>query len=779
MIARLTIRCLGGFEVRLGDRTLDGFESQKVRALLVFLLFHRDRRSSRDRLASLLWPEKEEEAARRNLRQAVYNLKRVLPAIDDQTEAVLADRDHIAFHPRLSIWFDVDEFHKSRQRGLFEDRVDPHYLAEAAGVYRGDLLQAFSIKDSSEFEHWLSHERTQLREQAANVYRTLVECYLARGEIRLGTRFAHRLATIDPLSEEAHGYLIQLYGYSGRRSRAVAQYETLRHLLDEELGIEPSAETQKILAVALSEGERDAIKPEEGEPVGPLLPLVGRRSPFEQLEEQWRQALDSGRHATLVCGEPGVGKTRLVRSFLDSVSSRSGTTVLKGRCDEAIPRPYQPIAQVLQNAFSSHTGDVEFSLEMVSTKVLQEVARLLPDLADLLGAPAAAVEGTEGRHKLFSCIGSFLDLFISSGDSREAGALILFLDDLDAADNDSLQLLRYLVQRSGPHPLWIVATCDSNSRANLLERLGEDRDSSDHALELERLDALASEEIAAALVNERQAAGLADFLVERGGGLPVAITAWINYLWDEGILRSLSGEWRLTRTIDDLPPTVDGSLDHLVLQRLSHLPSSTRRLATLASIIGQQFTADLLQEAEEEHMTVIDLGLQILLERWLVQRHVSSWSTPYNETATEHSGRETAGDTFEFSHRRIQQAIYRAVSPGRRRFLHRQLAEVLASRGGAEDRQCEALAFHLSHAGQWREAFPYLQMAARKAAAVMAAETATFYFEKADLAAAQAAESSDEEEHLEHWRAQREELQRQYRRFLATSSSPVDNGSGN
>lgn len=760
------IRCLGGFEVRLGDRTLDGFESQKVRALLIFLLFHRDRRLSRDRLASLLWPEKDEEAARRNLRQAVYNLKQVLPAIDDRTEAILADRDHVALHSQLAIWFDVDEFHRSRKRGLVDERVDPHYLAEAAGVYRGDLLQAFSIKDSSEFEHWLTHERTQLREQAASVYKTLVECYLARGEIRLGTRYAHRLATIDPLSEEAHGYLIQLYGYSGRRSRAVAQYETLRRLLDEELGIEPSAETQKILAVALSEGERDAIQPEEGEPVGPLLPLVGRRSPFEQLEAQWRRALDGGRHVTLVCGEPGVGKTRLVRSFLDSVSSRSGTTVLKGRCDEAIPRPYQPIAQVLQNAFTSHTGEVDFSLEMVSMEVLREVARLLPDLADLLTSPPAAIEAAEGRRQLFSCIAKFLDLFVGSGDTEEAGALILFLDDLDAADQDSLQTLRFLIRRSGPHPLWIVATCDSNTRGSLLEHLGEDADSADHAIELQRLDALASEEIAASLVDDRQAAALADFLVERGGGLPVAITAWVNYLWDEGILRSVDGDWRLTRTIDDLPLSVDGSVDHLVLQRLSHLPSSTRRLATLASIIGQQFTADLLQEAEDEHMTVIDLGLQILLERWLIQRHVSSWSTPHSETGNEPSGRETAGDTFEFSHRRIQQAIYRAVSPDRRRYLHHRLAQVLATRGGTEDRQCESMAFHLSHAGQWQEAFPYLRQAARKAAAVMAEETATFYYEKADMASAQAAESSEEQEHLDHWRSLRQELQREYRSFV-------------
>ena len=772
------IRCLGGFEARDGDRILDGFESQKVRALLVFLLFHRDRRCSRDRLASLLWPEKDEEAARRNLRQAVYNLKQVLPAVDEGTETILADRDHIEFQPGLPIWFDVDEFNVSRKRGLVDERVDPHYLAEAASIYRGDLLQAFSIKDSSEFEHWLTQERAQLREQAAGVYKTLVECYLARGEIRLGTRYAHRLATIDPLSEEAHGYLIQLYGYSGRRSRAVAQYETLRQLLDEELGIEPSAETKRSLAVALSEGERDTMKPEEGEPVGPLLPLVGRRSPFESLERQWTRALDSGHHVTLVCGEPGVGKTRLVRSCLESVSSRSGTTVLKGRGDGAIPRPYQPIAQVLQNAFNSHAGAADFSLELVPVKVLREVARLLPDLADLLGASSPPSEDTVDRDHLFSCIARFLDLFVGAGDTKEATALILFLDDLDATDKDSLLVLRHLLQRSGPAPLWIVATCDRSDRAHLLAELGEDPESTDCFIDLERLNALASEEIAASLVDEHEATALAEFLVQRGGGLPVTITAWINFLWDEGILRSVSGDWRLAGSTDDLPPSVDASIDHLVLQRLSHLPSSTRRLATLASMIGQPFTADLLQEAEDEHMTVIHLGLQILLERWLVQRHVSSWSTLYSEEAGgERPSRETAGETFEFAHRRIQQAIYRAVSPDRRRFLHGRLADVLTARGETDERHCELMAFHLSNAGRWQEAFPFLLSAARKSAAVMAGETATFYYEKADLAASQATEASGERRHVEHWKSEQEDLQGEYRSFLERLQSRQGNSS--
>lgn len=759
------VRCLGGFEVRHGDRVLSGFESQKVRGLFAYLLCHRQRPLSRDFLASLLWPERNEDAARRNLRQALYNLKRVLPSLgDDGTEALVADRDSVQVHPQLDLWFDVEEFNLSRKKGQAEGRIDPHYLAEAAGIYRGDLLHAFAVKDSSEFEHWLTTERGRLREQAAQVYKTLVESYMARGEFRLGTRYAHRLAAIDPLSEEAHRYLIRLYGYSGRRSRAVAQYEELRRLLAEELDIEPSKETQQTLKEAMSERRRTDTEPDEGEPVGPLLPLVGRRASYDRLEEQWRHALSTGHHVTLVCGEAGIGKTRLVRSFLDAVSSRSGTAVLKGRCDGSIPRPFQPIAQVLQNAFSHHTNDADISLEMVPLTVLREVSRLLPDLADLLGGGPSPISKPIGRKRLFDSVARFLDLFVGGGSDAEGRALILFLDDLHFADRDSCDLLEFLSRHSGRAPLWIVATCDSGDAPELLARLGEDPNNADQCIELQRLDELATEEIATSLFGEREAATMVPFLQRQGDGLPVAVTAWVNFLWDEGLLQPATGEWRLTQSVDSLPQPGDGSIDHLILQRLKHLPSSTRRLATLASIIGSRFTADLLQRAEDEHMTVIDLGLQILLERWLIQRHAPSWTTLRRDTPSTNT-RQTAGDTFEFSHRRIQQAIYRAVSPDRRRYLHRRTAEVMAAEGGAEERHPEQLGFHYSHAGLWSEAFPHFQNAARKAAAVMAGEAATFYYERADLAATHAAELSGDPEHQQHWNALQESLQHEHRNF--------------
>src|SRR6476469_3432772 len=133
---KIRVRLLGGFEVWAGGRQVSGFESQKVRALLAYLACHRHRAFSRDHLAELLWPEREPDAARHALRQAVYNLRSKLPA--DET-VLLSRHQEIGLHPQADCWVDVEEFEDALRLG--SDRsVDPHLLSAAVQLYRGEFL---------------------------------------------------------------------------------------------------------------------------------------------------------------------------------------------------------------------------------------------------------------------------------------------------------------------------------------------------------------------------------------------------------------------------------------------------------------------------------------------------------------------------------------------------------------------------------------------------------------------------------------------------------------
>src|SRR4051812_29726173 len=164
-VSQIRVRLLGGFEVWAGDRQVGGFESQKVRALLTYLVCHRRRSFSRDHLADLLWPEREGDGARHALRQAMYNLRVKLPAGEP---LLRSSHLEIGLHPDADCWVDVEAFEESLRLGT-ERAVDPQHLSAAVQLYRGEFLAGFFVRDSPAFEDWLLTEQVRLRDSVVEV----------------------------------------------------------------------------------------------------------------------------------------------------------------------------------------------------------------------------------------------------------------------------------------------------------------------------------------------------------------------------------------------------------------------------------------------------------------------------------------------------------------------------------------------------------------------------------------------------------------------------------
>ncbi|HEX4962856.1 MAG TPA: BTAD domain-containing putative transcriptional regulator [Thermoanaerobaculia bacterium] len=758
-MSKIRVRLLGGFEVWAGDRQVTGFESQKVRALLAYLACHRHRAFSRDHLAGLLWPEREPETARHALRQAIYNLRSSLP---EGTDDLVASRNlEIGLSPEADCWLDVEAFEESLRRGIEREAVDPHHLSAAAQLYRGEFLAGFFVKDSPPFEEWLVTQQAHLREAAVEVLQRLIESYRRRGEYRFGVHYARRLVAIDPLSEEAHRTLMRLFALSGQRSRALAHYEELASLLRHELGVAPLEETRllhdSILAEALEEKVATASEPE---PIGPLIPLVGRSAAYGVLREGWLQVLEGKVHLTLVTGEAGVGKTRLIKSFLDATTSKRRSSVLKGRCYELAPLlPYQPFAEMLRSALAEELETVT----QVPDEVLAELSPLVPELRDLSPGLAAPPPGEEDRRRrLFTAVGRFLEALCRSGPGeRSADPLILYLEDLHLADHDCLELLTFLTARL-EGPIWILGASrnDDLDRDHPLVQILRRCEKTGVAthLELDRLEPASLEEIASSLVGEPQAAELAQLLEERSAGLPLAAAEVVNLLWDEGVLLALGPErWTLSRPLAGLGVVVE-DVRELIRLRIRRLPNSTRRLATLAAVIGQCFDAQLLQEAADEHPTVVEVGLEILLRRWLIRQFAHSWTStrPEEEIALWTQGARRG--SFEFAHREVRNAIHQEINPLRRQAMHAQVAAALERLRG--DRSCEALAFHYVAANEWEKALPALEQALERALSLAAEDAAQRYCDQVVEAMSRLVAAARNGAQAERWRDERD-------RFLA------------
>ena len=266
------LRFLGPVQIERDGEPVRGFESRKALALLAYLAVE-GQPVPRERLVDLFWEDKTEAQGRNNLNWVLHRLSTHLPG------CLQADRHTIQFlgeAEKCTYWLDLDSFEE------LEAQSDPASLAAAVELYRGEFLEGLYLKGCPEFELWQVRERERWRRRAAGVLNQLVVHYGRQGEVEQGLRFVRHLLELEPWREEAHRGVMRLLALDGQRSAALAQYETCRRMLAEELGVEPSEATER-LYTQIQAGELELPALVLGLELPPQPPAPGE-PPFKGLE---------------------------------------------------------------------------------------------------------------------------------------------------------------------------------------------------------------------------------------------------------------------------------------------------------------------------------------------------------------------------------------------------------------------------------------------------------------------------------------------------------------
>ncbi len=738
-MTKFNVRFFGGLEILSDSNPIDTFESQKSRALFAFLACHRERYFSREFLSGFLWPEEPSEAARRNLRQAIYSLRRTFTlGTQGLWDPLRTSHQGAAFHHPPELTLDVEIFQQAAASTRGQAPPDPALLETAAALYRGDFLEGFFVRDCPPFEDWLREEQERLREMANALLRVLVEHHLGQGSYPLGIRFARQMLHLDPLAEVAHRRLMRLYALSGRREKALATYQELRALLLQELGVAPDRETEQEYQAIVTGKLPDPSLVARAEPVGPLVPLVGRNQAEARLAATWEAVKAGQGRMTLVRGKAGIGKSRLILSFLDRSSRDARIALLAGSfLDLDLPVPFGALAEALGNAIAYGTEVGERILRSIDQQTLATLARLVPELQT--AAPQARGRASVAAEELSRSFSHCLERLTGAG-SGDRKPLILYLENLQWADPPSLRLLAVLVRRLDGLPLWILVagrdTPEDLARYRELKTVG----SPVEVLELEALLPANVEAIAANLMAREPDRRLLLEALVPCGGLPLTVTETINNYWDAGWLRSLSdGRLELAGSGTDGDhegAARIGSLTEVIGERVSRLPVSIRRLLSLASLVPHDLDAELLERAEGEHAAVVELGLQLLLERRWIRPALGYWADSRRERDVAVLASHPRRRTFRFAHDDARRALYGMLSPARRQVLHAGLANALLARRPSLAVDWAALAHHALRGEQWALAVPPLEELANVARAVGAADLVARYEATRDAALA-------------------------------------------
>jgi DNA-binding SARP family transcriptional activator len=618
----MEFKILGPLEVRAGDRDIT-CKGAKQRLLLSVLLLNANEVVSRDRLVDVLWGDEPPETSKA-LQMHVSQLRKSLEP------GVLVTRPP-GYELRVApADVDVHRFEAAAEQGraaLAAGRPADarRVLEQALALWRGPPFADLT------FEECLQGDIARLEELRLAALEARIDADLALGNHAEVIGELEQLAAAHPTRERVRAQLMLALYRSGRQAEALEVYRDTRTTLVDELGIEPGRELQALEGRVLAQDPHLELA-HESEPAEALL---GRGRELAQLLPLVDRALAGSGGLLLIGGEPGIGKSQLAEAIASRAQDR-GAEVLVGRCWEAGGAPaYWPWVQALRG----HVGD-------------------LAQLGDLLPGPVDSdSEGT--RFLLFEAVASLL------ARSARQTPLAVFLDDIHAADDPSLLLLRFLATQLRDCPLMICCCYrDTEAGADLTAALADlAREPVTHRLTLAGLDEPATARLLEDTMGAAPAEPLLAQVQEGTRGNPLFVAELGRLL--------AAGEAPVGRL-----PIPDG-VRATIGQRLQRRSVRCRDVLDTASAFGREFELEPLARVcglpEEQLFAAID---EAGAARFLAD-------VP------------GAPGRVRFSHVLMRDAIYDQLPAARRMKLHRDIAAALEDRyAGSLETHASELAHH-------------------------------------------------------------------------------------
>ncbi len=670
-------------------------DTRKATALLIYLAVtgqaHR-----RESLAAMFWPESDSAHAKAALRRTLSSLRKALNG-----EWLEISRDQLAVEPA---WLDTQAFAQLLESTLGHGHlaseacgrcIEP--LSQALELYRGNFMAGFTLPDSPQFDEWQYLTEQTLLRKCTEALQRLSAAHQSAGNFEQALEAADRLLGLDSLNETAHRQLMRLYVSLGRRELALKQYRDCVRVLQAELGGPPLEETvdlyERIRAGELTEPVLRQVPTVGAAEPGPT-PLVGREPELREIQV-WYRTVERSCKLMIVAGEAGVGKSRLAEEFLRSVLEL-GAKVLQARCYEGETTfAFRPWIDALRGEIGK--GEGFRGLAGLSSVWLAEAARLLPEIYELIPdlPHASQAQGAAGHDR-------FLDglvwLLGTLAKSRPSG--VVFLDDLQWADEATLELLAYLLRRGPEQPFMLLAGWRSDSALNQqrlqkwvatlpsasfgITRLG--RLSESQVIELVRRTGLTGS----------PASGRR--LYEETEGLPLFIAEYLRAREREGT----EPEW-----------SVPASIRQILAERLTRISSSCRQLLGAAAVIGRSFEYETLRSVSGRTPEETVAGLEELLATGLIRE--------YREQ------RAPLGPSYDFTHEKLREAALAETTQARQRLLHGRVAKAL-ERGRPQGAMAARIARHHELAGQELEAAEFYVRAGDHARGLYANEQALVHY---------------------------------------------------
>jgi len=458
----------------------------------------------------------------------------------------------------------------------------------------------------------------------------------------------------------------------------------------------------------------------------------GREKELETMMKALDWALDSQGNLVFVSGEAGIGKTRLVQEVIKRATEK-GVQCLSGRClYQEGSDPYLPFIETLKNflAGSEEEEEVQYRIPMGLTAMSFDdgssgsAREVMP--MGLIGIDSGDskqedpsvrtnimdIDFTKERDKMFSTISYLIrDLSLDK-------PVLFFLDDVHWADTATLQLLTYVARNIRDVKVLLVCAYRSEElemgghRHPLRETIRiMNREHLFTEVRLTRMDKMITQKmISSLLMDSLLPRGFVDTVFKETEGNPYFIEEVIKSLVSERILDINDKDWHLKFDLSSVK--IPSTVNDLVIRRIESLEPESKKVLEIASIIGDEFTLDILsgvtQTSEEDLVDRLD----DLIENKMIAEEAGSLV-----------------DKYKFTHKLIREVMYNKLSRAKKRLIHKKVGLSLEKiPEKAIDKESYSLAYHFSQGNVVVKALKYSIQAGDKASTSFAAEDAIGFY---------------------------------------------------
>jgi DNA-binding SARP family transcriptional activator/tetratricopeptide (TPR) repeat protein len=667
------------------------FDTRKAIALLS-LVSMADQPLSRERLATMLWPESDGDRARGALRRTVSVTAAGVGA------SLVVNRTTIGLDTE-QVHVDAVEFRRLIEAG------DVDSLGRACELYRGDFLTGFTVRDSPDFDDWQSSTAEDLRQALSTALDQLVAARLATGDLDRALELAHRWVGLDVLHEPAQQATIRLLAMTGQRAAALRQYRVCVRVLADELGVAPLRETTSLYDDVRA-GRVEASARLVARVVAPVAAVaqpaaaddfVGRAAELTLLETALL-AVPPRRRLVALTGEMGSGKTRLVGK-LAARTTTWGAPVFMVRAHQGETNlPFAVLTDLLAQILSRQPEITS----VVPFHVAVEASRLVPGFSPTATPPADALASSIGLTRMYGAVAAIL---VAAADPASGEAGLVVLDDAHWADEATLDVLGYIVNRLSELPVRLVLTWAPESAGRLAALRAAVSEAVGVGLALVvPVEPFGPAEIDALLAASPSAQLDPARLLAETRGLPLLVVEY---------LRAAQ-----TGTVESPPANVRD----LLVRRLDAAHETTIQVVSAAAVLDGRFDADLLRAVSGRSDAETADALDDAMRHRLLEE---SPSTMDGEVPA-----------YDFPFEALRRVVSERTTFARRRLLHGRAADALArlhDRVSLADSSAAAasaavspavVAHHFEQAGRDAEAAPWWWRAAARSRALYAHDQA-------------------------------------------------------